>query len=251
MASETEARQWAEDGFKSALGRDPTLFEVQMLQAVARLETGYGQGWKAAGQGSWNMGAVQAGMPPCGPNAFLYEDSHPNPDGTSTKYSVCFKKYSGPVEGMADVARILYKQMHIDATTVWDFSTQMYERHYYEGFGSTKEARIANHVKALTSNLKAITTKLGEDMPPAGGPEAPAPKAPSQPPQSPPSALSYFLVLSFASREGDLGEIHMGQRDNSNVRLVQMRLKEKGLYSGQLDGDYGPLTDAAIRKFLS
>lgn len=168
MASHSEAKKWAEDGFESIFGREPTLLERQFVQVIALTESGYGQGWKNEGVGSWNMGAVQAGRPPCNPDtAFLYTDSHPNADGTSTKYQICFRKYPGPVEGMADVARILYKQMKIVPSSIRAVSTQMYEKHYYEGFGKTKEDRINNHIKAITANLQRITTALGEPMPPA------------------------------------------------------------------------------------
>lgn len=36
----------------------------------------------------------------------------------------------------------------------------------------------------------------------------------------------------------------------SHVRLLQSRLAARGLYTGPIDGDRGPLTDAAIRKAL-
>jgi len=179
MASHTQAREWAHDGFVSIFGREPTLLEVQFVQAVALLESGYGQGWKNDGIGSWNMGAVQAGKAPCNPaTSFEYTDTHPNSDGTSTPYTICFKKYPGPVEGMADVARILYKQMKIEPVSIQAVSIGMYEHHYYEGFGATKEARINNHIKALTAGLTKITNALGEPMPPAGG-AGDTPKAPN------------------------------------------------------------------------
>lgn len=170
MATHAEARAWALEGATDALGREPTLLEVQFLQAVALLESVYGQGWGAAGQGSYNMGAVQAGMPPCNPaRSFLYEDSSPQDDGSNVPYAVCFRKYGSPVEGMADVARILYVQDDIKPTSIEAVSRQMYDKHYYEGHGATKDVRIANHVKALTNGLEHITTALDEPMPPMQG----------------------------------------------------------------------------------
>lgn len=167
MATHTEARAWAQAGTEAALGREPTYNEVLFVQAIALLESGYGAGWKGDGVGSWNMGAVQGGKPPCDPSkAFLYTDSHPNADGTSTKYEWCYRKYPTPEAGMQDVARILYVQMKVDPTSIEAVSTQMYDAHYYEGFGATREARIANHVKALTNGVTRITTALKEPMPP-------------------------------------------------------------------------------------
>lgn len=166
MATHQQARQWAIDGFSEAFGRSPSLREVQFVQAVALLESTYGAGWKNDGVGSNNMGAVQAGLPPCDANEFLYSDSHPQSDGSSKRYEVCFKRYASPQAGMADVARILYKQMKIRPTSIHDVSQQMYEAHYYEGFGATKAARIAGHEKRLAEGLTEITTALGEPMPP-------------------------------------------------------------------------------------
>lgn len=167
MASHKDARTWAQAGTKAALGEEPTYNEVLFTQAVALLESGYGAGWKNDGVGSWNMGAVQAGAPPCDPaKSFMYTDSHPNADGSSTIYQWCYKKYPTPEAGMQDVARILYVQMSIDPTSIEAVSTQMYDKHYYEGFGATREVRIANHVKALTGAVKRITTALDEPMPP-------------------------------------------------------------------------------------
>lgn len=167
MASHKDARAWAIAGTEAALGREPTLLEVQFVQAVALLESGYGAGWKGDGVGSWNMGAVQAGKPPCDPSmSFLYQDSHPQDDGSSVTYEWCYRKYPTPEAGMQDVARILYDQMAITPTSIQAVSTQMYDKHYYEGFGATREERIAKHIDALNNGLEKITTALDEPMPP-------------------------------------------------------------------------------------
>lgn len=167
MASHADARAWAIAGTEEALGRQPTLLEVQFVQAVALLESGYGAGWKNDGVGSWNMGAVQAGKPPCNPEtSFLYTDSHPNPDGSSTKYEWCYRKYPSPEAGMQAVANILYNQMSVKPTSIEAVSTQMYDKHYYEGFGATREERVAHHIDALNAGLEQITAALDEPMPP-------------------------------------------------------------------------------------
>lgn len=243
MVSHAEARQWASDGFVSIFGHEPTLLEVQFVQAVALLESGYGQGWKAAGQGSWNMGAVQAGHAPCNPaTSFEYVDTHPNSDGTSTPYTICFKKYPGPVEGMADVARILYKQMKITPTSIRAVSTQMYEKHYYEGFGATKEARINNHIKALTAGLQKITTSLNEPMPPAEDGDSPMAN-----PKNPDSELSQseWLSLLALSLSADAAKKHYASLPQQTKDVLRRFQRANGLDS---DGIPGPLTLGKLLK---
>lgn len=177
MASHQDARAWAIAGTEAALGREPTLLEVQFVQAVAWLESNYGAGWKGAGVGSWNMGAVQAKPlnPPCAPGkkiecdpatSFVNADSRPNADGTSTPYECCYRKYPTPEAGMQHVADILYNRMKIQPTSIEAVSTQMYDKHYYEGFGATREERIAKHVDRLNAGLEKITAALDEPMPP-------------------------------------------------------------------------------------
>ena len=74
------ARIAATNGFEEALGREPTLPEVQFLMAVGGLETSYGTGWQGAGKGSYNMGAITAGTSWKG-QTFEYMDSYPDADG--------------------------------------------------------------------------------------------------------------------------------------------------------------------------
>ena len=252
MATHTQARQWAHDGFVSIFNREPTLLEVQFVQAVAWLESNYGAGWKGAGIGSWNMGAVQSGHAPCNPaTSFEYTDSHPNPDGTSTKYTICFRKYPGPVEGMADVARILYKQMKIDPSSIAAVSSQMYDKHYYEGFGATREVRIAGHVKRLTQGLQAITTSLSEPMPPSGGvaesPIPKPPKIPTIPDLALDGPLSVYLELLLSALESDADHHRFPIFGHDTDSIVRQFQESRGL---KVDGDVGRLTAGAIRKEL-
>jgi len=233
-----KARQWALEGTRQALGREPTLAETQFVQAVAFIESGYGSGWKGEGVGSWNMGAVQTRETDPA-KSFLYTDTHPQPDGTSKSYSVRFRKYPGPVEGMADVAKILYRQMKIEPTSIGAVSRQMYDRHYYEGFGPTKEARIGNHVKALTSALSKITAALGESMPSGGSSPTASPKAASAEPQS---LLHFLEALHWAYSQG--GSI--GHSDSGTGAVVAYQASH-GLYP---DGDIGRKTLARMIEQL-
>lgn len=174
-----EARKVFAEAFRRVLMREPTRSEVQMLQAVGYLETQYGAGWKGAGAGSFNMGAIQSSKPPCDPRtSFQYIDTHPNPDGTSTPYHICFKRYATAEDGAADLARVVYKQRPsvLAAATAGDsygFSSEMRRTKYYEGVGRTQEERIANHHRAMLRNLQAIARANKEPLPDGGEPPPP------------------------------------------------------------------------------
>lgn len=170
------------------VGITPNAAALQAAQAVALGESNYGAGWKGEGKGSNNWGAVQAGRLPCGPDAFVYKDTHPNPDGTSTPYEICFRKYETPEAGAAHMLQILFTRKGakdagvLEAALSGDlkaFSQAMYNSHYYEGFGATPEARVANHHKMLRANVERIAKALNEpiaaDQPrrKAGGSKAP------------------------------------------------------------------------------
>lgn len=169
--SHAQARKVIESAYRSEFGDSPTLCEAQFAQTIALIESQYGSGWGGAGAGSNNWGAVQAGKPPCDPaTSFTYTDTHPTDTGQSIPYSICFRKYSTPEAGAAHMIRILYKQMpRVSAAALrcdsYGVSAAMYDSRYYEGFGATREARIANHHKAVLFRLKQITTALKEPMP--------------------------------------------------------------------------------------
>lgn len=153
---------------------------LQALQAVCSAETQYGQGWQVAGTN--NMGAVQGGKPPCNlVTSFEYTDTHPNPDGTSTPYRICFKRYGSPVLGAADVARVMYgtPKEHKPALAraiagdMYGVSAAMRAQGYYEGFGRTQADRIMNHHKWLMRHVTAIAQALNEPMPDGDSPPPP------------------------------------------------------------------------------
>lgn len=60
----------------------------------------------------------------------------------------------------------------------------------------------------------------------------------------------YYLGLSL-SPVGGLGNTHEGRFNSEIVRVLQSLLKAKGFYTGRVDGDHGPLTEAAIRKYMA
>lgn len=175
-----EIHRWARplylQGFREHYERDPSLPEVQAIQGVGWLETRQTTAWTGAGQGSFNAGAIQGGgKPPCPiATSFQYTDTHPNPDGTSTPYSICFRRYASAELGMADLIRVGYvrRPRVLAAATRGNFyevSAELHASRYYEGFGATVAARIANHHKALASAIKSAALAIGEsfnDVPP-------------------------------------------------------------------------------------
>lgn len=158
-------------GFTLALHREPTRAARQVLQGIAWLESRYGEGWSGAGKGSFNMGAIQYGRTPCDPaKSFEYTDTRPTDTGGSIPYRICFRKYSSPVAGFEDLARVAYAKRPLVlaaayAGNLWGVSKELRATKYYEGFGRTQEERIANHHKALLSAVTAIARALNEPMP--------------------------------------------------------------------------------------
>lgn len=139
-------------------GKEPL---ARYLAAVSFLETGYGYGWKGAGQGSHNMGAIQSGSSWKG-EVFIYTDTHPNADGTNTPYTIGFRKYPHREAGWDDLVRVVYvnrgrdKLVQAAALSGDDlaFSRAMHTTGYYEGYGKTVEERIRNHCKHLQRGLQ-------------------------------------------------------------------------------------------------
>lgn len=86
----------------------PTAAELQIFGAMAQLESNYGHSGytnKKTGETSgviWNVGAIQAGKPPCGPDSFEVTDT-----GPQGEYNFCYKKYPDQAAGMLDFLRLL------------------------------------------------------------------------------------------------------------------------------------------------
>jgi hypothetical protein len=122
--------------FRNVMGREATPTELQYAQAVAWLETNYGQGWKGAMVGSNNWGAVQCGKTATG-TCIQYQDSRA--DGT--KYSVGFRAYPSAVAGAEDVVRHVFQKRPKTASALasstpsaYRASYAMRRERYYEGF---------------------------------------------------------------------------------------------------------------------
>lgn len=171
MTSHAQAARYGEAALRERLPNDVSRPVRQALCGVGKIETGYGDGWRGAGAGSNNIGADQSGHPPCNPaTSFLYRDTHPNADGSSTTYEICFGKYATPEKGWGRLVHVMYEQRpsvlrEAENGNLYGVSYELRQTKYYEGFGKTQADRINNHYKALLGAVKSAATALGEPMP--------------------------------------------------------------------------------------
>lgn len=211
--------------FAQRFGRDATLLELQDAQAVCWLETGNSQTWKPPGFQPWNFGAQQATASWTG-ETFTYTDTHPNADGTSTPYSVKFRKYPSAAAGIADFLRVLYQNNGRDKTVLpavakgtLAFSVALHDSGYYEGFGATVEQREAHHHDAVVNAIRRMCANLGEELP-----------------------------RDIATLPVVLPTLKLGTIDRAHTRQMQELLNKAGAALA-LDGGFGTQTDAALRSF--
>lgn len=185
------------------------------LCGISRLETGYGEWWKGAGVGSNNMGAIQAGTGWTG-ETFVYQDTRPNPDGTSTTYTTKFRAYPTPAAGWLDLAHVAYGGLRrcvriaAERGDTYSVSEYLHRTRYYEGFGATVEERRWHHFSLLRGYVWAADRSLGIETPDA------------------------IVSVPKTLRRGDFGQI---------VRQLQLELQITA------DGAFGPFTEAAVREY--
>ncbi|HWA73756.1 MAG TPA: hypothetical protein VG937_15530 [Polyangiaceae bacterium] len=170
--TDAQARSYASQGFLALFGRPPSDSEVLMLMGVGRLETSYGDGWKGAGKGSFNMGAIIAGKSWTG-DVFESRDSYPDSQGVNHWYVTKFRKYPAPEVGWQDLAHIVYETRPsvLAAATHGSslgVSQALYRTHYYAGFGKTEEERVQNHHRILDRCVRVIAKGLGVPAPGEG-----------------------------------------------------------------------------------
>lgn len=244
MVDHAGMRALLKAAFELVMKREPNLSEVQCLQAIAWLESAYGRGWKPAGYGSFNLGAIQAGATWRGAT-FEYTDTKPNADGTSTPYVTKFRKYGSPQEGAEDLVKVVYINHNRGAKVLpratagdtFGFSAGLYDTVYYEGFGkdgpdpgdSPREERIVNHHRQVERAIRDQARALGEPLP--------SDLAPDTDP-SPPLQHRPVLRLGSSDHGEPTGPVHILQQ-----------LLGKHDWPLKVDGEFGPLTDAAVRLF--
>jgi peptidoglycan hydrolase-like protein with peptidoglycan-binding domain len=172
MMSQQEARGHVSAAFSQQMGRPGARPELQCLQAIGDLETNFGASWHGPGVGSFNMGAIQQGG--WSGAVFSYTDTHPNDDGTSSRYTINFRKYSNADEGFRDLCRVVYCAFEVRRQALacagrgdlLGFSTALHKYPcYYEGFGATDADRIAHHHNAVLGSIHRQCAELGEDAP--------------------------------------------------------------------------------------
>ena len=221
MTTHSQARMLATQSIQAAFGRDPIGGEAEGEAGIGYLETSYGDGWVGNGVGSNNIGAIQCGSSWPG-QRFSYFDTHPNSDGTSTKYKIDFRKYSTPLDGWIDLCRVAYVNRSRESVRAaaaardwYGMSKALHNTGYYEGYGKTVEDRIRNHYRALS---RAIARANSEKLP--------------------------VVDISEIPRTVRRGDGCQGKPDEA-VKLMQMELQISA------DGIFGPATLERLRDYQS
>lgn len=183
MTSHADMRILIRHALHQLRGSEPSRPECQLVQAVARLETVYGDGWHGGGVGSNNFGAIQAGGAWHG-DTFSYTDTNPTDDGKNIPYVTKFRKYATPEAGALDLCKIVLtggkapgREKLVAAPAAKGdtaaFSAGLYDTGYYAGFGRNRAERIAHHQAAVYNACAAMAVALGEPMPDGSDPPVP------------------------------------------------------------------------------
>lgn len=150
-------------------GYQPTLEELQILGAIADLESSYGRGWSGPMVGSNNWGAITCGKSPdasgaCPPGCSPNKDSSPY----SGEYVTCFRRWNSPEEGAAALISFLYKwpevRAAIESGNIDEVSWTMRQRNYYLGFKKDPREASRDHAAALDKRVKEIVAALDEPI---------------------------------------------------------------------------------------
>lgn len=188
-------------------GEAPQLHEIQIVQAVALGEGGYGQAkYKNQVTGETavinNWGATQCGHgPPCGPNCFEVTDHHA--DGSA--FNWCYHRFATPEEGARSYLKILLLNRPGVRATLPQASTDAFVRAMKES--RYFELRLDKYQDNVWNNVNKIATELGEPLAvhrEEGGAvlaESPLPKCSSERP--PDTARSGSQSTSPQNCEGD------------------------------------------------
>lgn len=159
-AMHAAARRDAAEAFQDVVHAEPSSNELRLLLAVALHETTFGAGWRGAGAGSFNMGAIHATSAWHG-DTFDASDTKPTDTGGTIAYGQAFRKYPNAVEGWKDLVRELYlnrSSVRRAAATgsALSVARAMYDTSYYQGQGATRDQRIRGYAQALADMLWEI-----------------------------------------------------------------------------------------------
>jgi hypothetical protein len=229
-------RQLSRARTKTALelhyGSPPNANEIRALEAIGWLETNDSLGWALTKQSPLldpnNMTANQCGDNWKGPS-FKGVDTHPNKDGSSTKYPADFRKYPVALAetddnlkgGWNDSVRTVFINRQRNAVKLaaaagnfHRVSELLKSTGFYEGFGSTNEQRIAHHFAAFSGAIASGDKACNEEPLPRPDPK--------------------ILEIPPTIRLGDKGPV---------VKRAQWELQVAA------DSDFGPITQAAVIEY--
>lgn len=154
-------------GYLQARGEEPSLAELQILGAIADLESNYGRGWSGPMSGSNNWGAITCGKNPdesgqCPPGCSPNKDSSPY----SGEYVTCFRRWATPEEGAAGLVKLIYKWPEvveaIQAGDIDETSWRMRQRSYYLGTDPDPRKAADKHASTVDARVEQIVEALGE-----------------------------------------------------------------------------------------
>ncbi len=238
------------EAFRIVIGREPNSSAAQCLQSISELETGHGRGWDKRGQGSYNLGAIQAHAGWTG-DSFDYTDTAPQTDGTSKPYAQKFRKYGSLIAGAQDLVRTVFvsngRASVLKAAgegNTLKFSAGLWcpprdprlralwtkevtehfgiaPTYYYEGFGPTWRERIANHHKRVERSIREQCAVLKDSLP-----------------------------ADIAAKPAPLPVLRLHSPDRLSVEALQAALNLHGARPPlDVDGSFGKDTFKALKRF--
>jgi hypothetical protein len=172
---------------------DASFNEREAVRKIGFHESSYGAGWKGAGVGSNNWGAMQAPAGYKGPY-FITGDSH----ASGQKYQGHFKKYATIVDGARDVWNWIKTKPDVRAAansgSTAALAAAMHKHGYFEGFSTNPSVAIAQYAAALD--------RAGTSGPVPGVPQIQAPLPGPLPPMVPPSVVAASRLPAWMQRRG-------------------------------------------------
>jgi len=146
---------------KKVLPNNPPIVN-RFLQLVALAESSYGRGWKGAGVGSHNMGAI-TGSGPAG--SFVTGDSkYDATKGGVKQYTTSFRKYNSDAEGFQDLAMVLLKPNVRSALTTNRLLmgvTAQYGNGYFTGIDKNPSVNVQKYFHFLAQWIPAVDAATG------------------------------------------------------------------------------------------
>lgn len=182
-----EVHRWARaallEGWPMARpGEEPTLEALQAIQSLAAHDGQYGRGWpdhaspitgyQTSMSSCNNWGAIQCtNCKPvdgqCCEGCGYWYDSRPT-DAGQVQFEQCFKCYSTPAEGAADVLRFLSHYPKVIAAlpsgNLDEIAWQMRLGNYFQGFTTDKREAARQYAEAMRKQAVAIADAMGEPL---------------------------------------------------------------------------------------